>query len=100
MPRPLCRLEALGILNALGSGSDEVRARLLAGEPSRIAARDDLVQGLRLHVGSVSAALPPIPSRLRPYDCRNNALALAALQQIEEPLRACCASVAPSASAS
>ncbi len=87
MPRPPCRLSRLGVVNALGAGPDEVRARLLAGEPSRIAPRDDLVAGLSLHVGSVDAALPAVPERLAAYDCRNNALALAALEQIEAPAR-------------
>jgi 3-oxoacyl-[acyl-carrier-protein] synthase-1 len=89
MPRPPCRLAALGLVNALGAGPDAVRSRLLAGEPSGIAPRDDLVAGLRLHVGSVDAPLPPVPARLAAYDCRNNAMALAALGQIEDAVRAC-----------
>ena len=31
-----CRLSALGIVTALGSGGDEVWSRLLDGEPSRL----------------------------------------------------------------
>jgi len=94
--RPSCSLAALGLVNALGSGADEVWPRLLAGEPSHLVDRDDLVPGRRLRVGAVDTPLPSIPGRLAAYACRNNAMALAALRQIEEPvrdvLRACGAS--------
>jgi 3-oxoacyl-[acyl-carrier-protein] synthase I len=39
-------------------------------------------------MGAVREALPPVPAELFRYACRNNALALAALRQIEEPVRA------------
>ncbi len=81
-----CRLSALGIVNALGVGAGEVWARLLDGEPSRLVDRDDLAPARRLRVGAVNAPLPRIPERLAAYDCRNNAMALAAIAQIEEPL--------------
>ena len=83
MPSP-CRLAALGISNALGSDSDAVWAGLLAGEPDRIVARDDLMLDRTLHVGAVAERLPPVPSALAAFDCRNNELALAALQQIQD----------------
>jgi 3-oxoacyl-[acyl-carrier-protein] synthase-1 len=88
MPRPPCRLAALGIVNALGADADEVWPRLLAGEPSRLVARDDLVPGRTLRVGAVEGTLPEIPDPLAAYACRNNAMALAALRQIEGPVRA------------
>jgi 3-oxoacyl-[acyl-carrier-protein] synthase I len=78
-----CRLSALGIVNALGIGADEVWARLLDGEPSRLVDRDDLAADRVLRVGAVNDPLPRIPERLAIYDCRNNAMALAALSQIE-----------------
>jgi 3-oxoacyl-[acyl-carrier-protein] synthase-1 len=78
-----CRLSALGIVNALGVGADEVWARLLDGEPSRLVDRDDLAAERVLRVGAVGDVLPGIPARLAPFDCRNNAMALCALSQIE-----------------
>ena len=48
-----CSLATLGIVNALGRGVDEVWPRLLAGDASAIAQRDDLVPGRRLWLGSV-----------------------------------------------
>jgi 3-oxoacyl-[acyl-carrier-protein] synthase-1 len=86
--RPPCRLAALGIVNALGAGADEVWPRLLAGEPSRLRVREDLVPGRRLLVGEVEGPLPVLPPALAAYACRNNAMALAALEQIEAPVRA------------
>ncbi len=81
-----CRLSALGIVSALGACADEVWARLLNGEPARLALRDDLAPDRVLRVGSVHDPLPQIPERLAEFDCRNNAMALAVLLQIEEPI--------------
>jgi len=78
-----CSLGALGMVNALGSSCDEIWPRLLAGDQSRLAPRKDLVPGRELIVGEVAGALPEIPAALHQYACRNNALALAALRQIE-----------------
>jgi 3-oxoacyl-[acyl-carrier-protein] synthase-1 len=87
MSRPPCSLAALGIVNALGTGPDEVWQGLIAGEPSRLVVRDDLVAGQPLRVGAVADPLPRVPPRLAAYACRNNAMALAALEQIEDAVR-------------
>src|SRR5947209_4992238 len=84
--REPCRLSALGIVTALGASADEVWARLLDGEPSRLAFRDDLAPDRVLRVGAVHDPLPRIPEPLAEYDCRNNAMALAALSQIQAPI--------------
>ncbi|HKA16384.1 MAG TPA: beta-ketoacyl-ACP synthase, partial [Myxococcota bacterium] len=81
-----CRLSALGIVTALGASADEVWSRLLDGEPSRLVDRDDLAPHRVLRVGAVNDPLPRIPERLAAFDCRNNAMALAALSQIAEPI--------------
>jgi len=93
-PMP-CRLRALGMVNALGSGADEIWPRLLAGDQSGLTPRDDLVPGRSMLVGDVKTALPDLPAALRRYRCRNNALSLAALTQIERELRATLAAVGP-----
>jgi len=87
MKRSGCGLAALGLVSALGAGIEESWQRLIAGDPSRLSQRDDLVPGQRLLVGAVEPPLPAIPERLARFDCRNNAMALAALQQIEGPAR-------------
>jgi 3-oxoacyl-[acyl-carrier-protein] synthase-1 len=75
------------VVNALGSDAESVWGGLLAGEPSRLSWSDALVPGRRLLVGAVSDPLPPVPAALARYACRNNQMALAALGQIEAPLR-------------
>jgi len=87
MTRSGCGLAALGLVSALGAGVDETWQRLVAGDSSRLSLRDDLVPGQRLLVGAVERPLPAIPDPLARFACRNNAMALAALQQIEGPLR-------------
>ena len=77
----------MGMVNALGDTPAEVWPRLLAGDQSRLTVRTDLVPDRPVLVGAVGARLPPIPEGLQRYACRNNALALAAIQQIEPALR-------------
>jgi 3-oxoacyl-[acyl-carrier-protein] synthase-1 len=76
----------MGVVSALGSGRAETWPRLLAADQSGFRRRDDLVPRHSLLVASVTQALPEIPPRLARYACRNNALMLAALQQIEKPI--------------
>ena len=76
----------MGIVNALGRGPEEIWPRLLATDQTHFRRRDDLVPDRDLLVAEVSGPLPEIPPRLKRYACRNNALVLAALQQIEKPI--------------
>jgi 3-oxoacyl-[acyl-carrier-protein] synthase-1 len=85
-PRP-ARLAALGLETALGVGVDENWTRLLAGDRSAFSRRQDLVPGRELLVADVKRTLPRVPASLARYDCRNNALSLAALAPIEDTLR-------------
>jgi 3-oxoacyl-[acyl-carrier-protein] synthase-1 len=87
MERAPCRLAALGLVNALGGCAERVWPGLLAGETSRLSWRDDLVPGRDLLVGAVTDPLPDIPPALARYACRNNAMALAGLVQIEAAVR-------------
>jgi len=74
-------------VNALGGCAERVWPGLLAGETSRLSWRDDLVPGRDLLVGAVTDPLPDIPPTLARYACRNNAMALAGLVQIEAAVR-------------
>ena len=76
------------MVNALGAGAEEVWPRLLAGDTSCLSLRADLVPGHTLLLGEVRSPLPKLPRHLARYDCRNNALALAALLQIEPAIAA------------
>jgi len=76
------------MVNALGRGAEEIWPRLLDGDQSRFRLRDDFVPGRSLLVGEVSGRLPAVPGRLSRYACRNNAMTLAALEQILERVEA------------
>ncbi len=80
------------MINALGAGAEEIGPRLFAGDTSRLTLRTDLVPDRTLLLGEVRSPLPKIPRSLARYDCRNNALALAALMQIEPAIAAARAS--------
>ena len=85
--RSPCSLTALGIVDALGRGVDEIWPRLLAGDQSHLRVNQNLVPDRTLVVGEVVGELPAVPQALRRYACRNNAMTLAALEQIEDALR-------------
>ena len=85
-PRP-CRLAALGMRNALGRDRHEIWPRLLAGDQSRFTLDRERVPGRALWFGAVQGPLPAVPRSLVAYDCRNNAMTLAALEPIEDALR-------------
>jgi 3-oxoacyl-[acyl-carrier-protein] synthase-1 len=78
-----CYLPALGIINALGSGADEVARRLFAGDTSGMVLEDGWLPGAPARVGRARGDLPEIPEKFADYACRNNRLLLAALAQIE-----------------
>lgn len=86
-------LNALGLANPLGIGKEQVARNLFAGYRDGLTRRDDLIPGRAVRVGAVAAALPEIPRRLDAFDCRNNRLALAALEEIrpeiDEVVRRC-----------
>lgn len=78
-----CSLVAMGMVNALGRGGDEIWTRLLDADQKHFRSRDDLVPERTLLIGEVEGSLPEIPPHLHRYACRNNALTMAALAQIE-----------------
>ena len=80
---PACSLVALGMVNALGRENDVIWRRLLEADQSHFRSRDDLVPERSLLLAEVEGPLPEIPEHLSRYACRNNALTMAALEQIE-----------------
>ena len=75
-------LEALGLVTPLGRGKEAVAEGLFSGTRDGLVWRDDLLPARRIRVGAIAGGLPEIPARLRAYDCRNNRLALVALDEI------------------
>jgi 3-oxoacyl-[acyl-carrier-protein] synthase I len=76
-------LNALGIVNALGRGKQQVAENLFAGSRAGMITRGDLIPGRSVRVGAVEGPLPCLPDHLAHLDCRNNRLTLAALEEIE-----------------
>jgi 3-oxoacyl-[acyl-carrier-protein] synthase-1 len=79
-------LNALGIVNPLGLGKREVAHNLFSGSRAGLLPRSDLLTDRSVRVGIVAATLPQVPKRLAHFDCRNNRLALAALNEIEDEI--------------
>lgn len=78
-------LNELGLICALGSGQAEVRAGLFGARPGGVAEVSDLLPGSALHLGAVrrpSADIADVSHLPLHQRSRNNALLLAALEQI------------------
>jgi 3-oxoacyl-[acyl-carrier-protein] synthase I len=88
MTRPPCRLAALGQVSALGRAQEEVYARLTAGDSTRLTLDEARVPERALWLGAVREPLPAIPAPLERFACRNNQLALAALEAIGSEVHA------------
>ncbi len=88
-------LNALGVINPLGRGKLEVARNLFQGSRAGLVNRTDLLPDRSVRVGVVSGALPTVPSRLAHLDCRNNQLALAALDEIETDIKVIADRVGP-----
>lgn len=78
-------LNDLGIVCALGSGKTEVLAAWLSGQCPKATP----VPWLDLDIPALSLQTepPPLPQSLKRYNCRNNRILLAALEQIETSVR-------------
>jgi 3-oxoacyl-[acyl-carrier-protein] synthase-1 len=81
-------LPALGIVNALGKGVDEIAQGLFAGDTSGMVLEDGWLPAGVARVGRVRGDLPEVPQSLAAYACRNNRLLLAALAQIQADVEA------------
>ncbi|GAB2584870.1 beta-ketoacyl-ACP synthase [Dyella jejuensis] len=81
-------LNALGVICNLGAGKAAVAEALFAADDSGIRAEHGWVPGQQVPLGSVHAALPPIPDTLiARRNNRNNRLLLAAALEIEADIR-------------
>ncbi|WP_411727392.1 beta-ketoacyl-ACP synthase [Methyloglobulus sp.] len=76
-------LNDLGMVSAVGDSKAEMLKRVLSGDRTGLALTERLVTGNPVYVGEVRAKLPLIDKIHSVYDCRNNQLLLAALDQIK-----------------
>jgi 3-oxoacyl-[acyl-carrier-protein] synthase-1 len=81
-------LHALGLATPLGCGKEQVAQELFAGSRAGLVQSEELVSGRRVRIGAVHECLPEIPAELERFECRNNRLVLAALEEIRAPLLA------------
>ncbi|MBV1960525.1 MAG: beta-ketoacyl-ACP synthase, partial [Immundisolibacteraceae bacterium] len=81
-------LNELGIICPLGAGKRAVAEQLFLGHQHGFDRRDGLLPEQSVMVGQVSAVLPEIDPLYEPHVSRNNQLLLAALMEIEAPVRA------------
>jgi 3-oxoacyl-[acyl-carrier-protein] synthase-1 len=95
MSRKPCRLAALGQVSALGRARADVFERLVAGDSSRLTLNETFVPERSLWLGEVRDHLPAIPESLVRFACRNNQLALAALEPIAAEVSAAVARFGP-----
>lgn len=79
-------LQALGMVNALGSQTDLITQRLLQGDVGRLSQRPMKTAGDTVLAGQVLEPLPQLPAHLAHFECRNHRLSYAAWLQIESVL--------------
>ncbi len=75
-------LNEVGVVCALGTDANSVRAGLFADQPGGVAANASIVPGQELFLGAVTATLQDVGGLPHSLRSRNNALLLTALQQI------------------
>ena len=80
-------LNALGLINALGTGKQDVGERLFSGDISGMQMREEFLVDQAVMTGAVESPLPPIDVKFNRYDSRNNRMLLAAMQEIEPDIR-------------
>jgi 3-oxoacyl-[acyl-carrier-protein] synthase-1 len=80
-------LTELGMINALGDRKDDIWRSVYETPESGLTEVDSVLGQEAVPAGVVESNLPEIPAELSNLDCRNNALALAALKPIESSIR-------------
>jgi 3-oxoacyl-[acyl-carrier-protein] synthase-1 len=76
-------LSQLGLVCALGRGEAELRARLFGAHPQGLSATSPFPERPPMVVGAVDGPLPRLERDALAYRSRNDALVLAALEQLE-----------------
>ncbi len=75
-------LNDLGMLSANGDNAQQIVKRMQAGDRSGLVL-NDLYGPRPVYVGEIQTELPEIDQRFQLYDCKNNRMLLAALEQIK-----------------
>lgn len=83
----LFHLPSLGLINALGASKSAVCKALLNGETKGMRQYQTCLLEQEHYCGVVNDLLPEVPPHLSVFDCRNNQLLLAAIEQISADIR-------------
>jgi 3-oxoacyl-[acyl-carrier-protein] synthase-1 len=84
----IARLDALGVICALGQGKQAVANALFAGDTSGMQPQAGWIPERNVTVGAVAAPLPEMPAGLEQAASRNNRLLLAAALEIHDDIQA------------
>ena len=84
----IARLDALGVICALGQGKQAVADALLAGDTRGMQRQTGWIAERSVAVGAVTAELPPMPAGFEQAESRNNRLLLAAALEIHDDIQA------------
>jgi 3-oxoacyl-[acyl-carrier-protein] synthase-1 len=79
-------LNDIGIVNALGNNKADVLSSLRRGDSPGMVPYGPLLSGRSTWVGAVAREFPVLPERFAPFDCRNNRMLAAALDQVAPAL--------------
>ncbi|WP_226643718.1 beta-ketoacyl-ACP synthase [Microbulbifer variabilis] len=79
-------LNHMGIICTMGDSAESVANSLFRGDGSSMQPDESRLPNYLGNLGIVKGKLPELPDSLRAYHCRNNQLALAALEQIESEI--------------
>jgi 3-oxoacyl-[acyl-carrier-protein] synthase-1 len=79
-----CHLSALGLVNALGCGKQQVAEGLFSGSTTGLVLEDGWLPEGPARVGRAPLRLDPLPARFWADDSRNTRLLLVALEQIRD----------------
>jgi 3-oxoacyl-[acyl-carrier-protein] synthase-1 len=79
---PNCKIEAIGLINALGRSCAEIFPRLLAGDRSGVQLAPEFLADGEARLGLVAGPLPLVPDNLSTLRSRNTQLLVASFEQI------------------
>lgn len=83
----IARLDALGVVCALGQGKQAVADALFAGDTHGMQTQAGWIPERRVTVGAVAAPLPEMPAGFEEADSRNNRLLLATALEIHADIQ-------------
>ena len=79
-------ISAMGLMTPIGTGKAEAAENLFKRCQTGLRTRDDLIPGRKVLVAEAMEETPALPGELARWDCRNNRMLAATLEQIRADL--------------